>query len=170
MPQKRNPDAAELIRAKTGRIYGNLQALLVVMKGLPLAYSKDMQEDKEPVFDSVKAIILCLKAMAGMVQDIEAMPENMLEYAKKGYSTATDIADYLVKMHNIPFRKAHHITGQIVKLAETQGKFLWELAIEDMQKIEQKITEDIYDILSVDNSTKSRTSFGGVGATTKGKE
>ena len=170
MPQKRNPDAAELIRAKTGRIYGNLQALLVVMKGLPLAYSKDMQEDKEPVFDSVKAIILCLKAMAGMVQDIEAMPENMLEYAKKGYSTATDIADYLVKMHNIPFRKAHHITGQIVKLAETQGKFLWELAIEDMQKIEQKMTEDIYDILSVDNSTKSRTSFGGVGATTKGKE
>ncbi len=161
MPQKRNPDAAELVRAKTARIFANEQTLKVAMKGLTLAYSKDMQEDKEPVFDSVDSITLCLKAMIGMVDDMIVNTENMLHHAKQGYSTATDIADYLVRELNIPFRDSHHITGRIVVLAEEKNCYLNELSIQELQSVEPKIKENIFDILSVESSVKSRTSFGG---------
>ena len=161
MPQKRNPDAAELIRGKTGRITGSLVSLLTMLKGLPLAYSKDMQEDKEPVFDAAKNLSLAINTMTGMLKDMTANKENMKNYAMKGYSTATDIADWLVKNLDIPFRNAHQITGKIVKLAEDGDCRLDELELESMQKIEPGITKDIFDVLSVENSIKSRTSFGG---------
>lgn len=161
MPQKRNPDAAELARAKTGRINGSLISLLTVMKGLPLAYSKDMQEDKEPVFETVDSIRLIIQALSGMINDISVNKENMLAAANKGYSTATDIADWLVMNLGLPFRECHHITGRIVKLAEEKKCRLDELSLSDMQTVKQEITENIFDILSVEKSVMSRKSFGG---------
>lgn len=161
MPQKRNPDAAELVRAKTGRIFGALINLLTVMKGLSLTYSKDMQEDKEPVFDAVNSISLCIAAMTGMVIDMKIHKDNMLMAANKGFSTATDLADWLVKKLNIPFRTSHHITGKAVKLAEEKGCKLDELSLSDLQTIEPEITNDVFSVLSVENSVNSRTSHGG---------
>jgi argininosuccinate lyase len=161
MPQKRNPDAAELSRAKVGRIAGAFQSLVMVMKGLPLAYSKDMQEDKEVTFDAIASLKLALAAMAGMVGDLEPVPERMRAAAGRGFSTATDLADWLVRELKMPFRDAHHVTGTIVKLAETQGCDLESLPLEAMQGVEARITKDIYSVLSVENSVKSRTSHGG---------
>jgi len=161
MPQKKNPDAAELIRAKSGRIFGALFALLTVIKGLPLTYSKDMQEDKEVVFDASANIRLALAAMSGMVLDMKVKKEKMLAMARTGYATATDLADWLVKNLQIPFRDAHHITGNIVKMAEEKNLELHELTISDLQKIEKNISEKIFTVLSVENSTSSKTSFGG---------
>jgi argininosuccinate lyase len=154
-------DAAELVRAKTGRIFGSLINLLTIIKGLPLAYSKDMQEDKEPVFDAVENIRICILAMSGMIKDLKVNKENMLEMAKSGFSTATDLADWLVKNLHIPFRQCHHITGQIVKMAEDKNCDLEELDLSDMQKVEPKITKEIFAVLSVQNSVNSRNSFGG---------
>jgi argininosuccinate lyase len=162
MPQKRNPDAAELVRAKTGRVYGNLFSLLTVMKGLPLAYSKDMQEDKEPLFDTVETLFLCIDALSGMIADIKFAPEKMLIAAKRGFSTATDIADWLVQNINIPFREAHHITGTIVRLAENKKCELAELSLQDLQQIEPRINKKLLPFLAVENSVASRTSYGGV--------
>jgi argininosuccinate lyase len=161
MPQKRNPDAAELTRAKTGRITGALVGLLTVMKGLPMAYAKDMQEDKEPVFDATDAITLCLAATAGMVRDLTANTDRMAELAGSGFSTATDLADWLVRILGLPFRDAHHITGQIVSLAEQKNLELSALTLEDMQSIEPRITADIFGVLTVQASVASRTSHGG---------
>lgn len=161
MPQKKNPDAAELIRAKSGRIFGALFSLLTVIKGLPLTYSKDMQEDKEVVFDASKNIQLALQAMSGMVSDMSLNKEKMLAMSQTGYSTATDLADWLVKNLQIPFRDAHHITGTIVKMAEEKNLELHQLKISDFQKVEKKISAKIFDVLTVENSVNSRTSFGG---------
>jgi argininosuccinate lyase len=161
MPQKRNPDAAELTRAKTGRIFGALLALLTVMKGLPMAYAKDMQEDKEPVFDATDAIVLCLAATAGMVRDMHVNVTAMKALAGGGFSTATDLADWLVGKLNMPFRDAHHVTGRIVAAAEAKGVDLPELALADMQEIEPRITAGIFEVLSVEASVASRTSYGG---------
>ncbi len=161
MPQKRNPDAAELTRAKTGRITGALVGLLTVMKGLPMAYAKDMQEDKEPVFDATAAITLCLAATAGMVRDLQADTTRMATLASSGFSTATDLADWLVRVLKMPFRDAHHVTGQIVSLAEQKNLDLPELSLEDMQFIEPRITSDIFTVLTVQSSVESRTSYGG---------
>lgn len=161
MPQKKNPDAAELVRGKSGRIFGSLMTSLTVMKGLTLTYSKDMQEDKEPVFDASENSKLCIKAMSGMIKDMVVNKENMLKMAGSDYSTATDIADWLVKNLKMPFRNAHHVTGSIVKMAEEKGLDLHELELSDMKKIEKKITAKIYDVLSVENSVASRTSVGG---------
>ncbi|MDZ4791282.1 MAG: argininosuccinate lyase [Hyphomicrobiales bacterium] len=161
MPQKRNPDAAELVRAKPGRIYGALQALLVVMKGLPLAYSKDMQEDKELTFDALDNLSLAIAAMTGMVGDMQPNVAKMRESAAKGFSTATDIADWLVRVLAMPFRDAHHVTGRIVKMAEDRGLTLDALALADMQSVEPRITQEIFSVLSVEASAASRRSFGG---------
>ena len=161
MPQKRNPDAAELVRAKTGRIFGALTGLLTVMKGLPLAYSKDMQEDKEGVFMAHDSIGLCVAAMTGMVQDLEPVPANMRAAVTRGFPTATDLADWLVRVLGLPFRQAHHVTGEIVKQAESRGCALSDLPLEDMQAVEAGITEAVYDVLSVEASLASRTSEGG---------
>ncbi|MFT9258528.1 MAG: argininosuccinate lyase [Acetobacter sp.] len=161
MPQKRNPDAAELVRAKTGRMTGSLVGLLTVMKGLPLAYAKDMQEDKEPVFAATDAAALCLAACDGMVRDMTANTQQMRALAGSGYSTATDIADWLVRVLKLPFRTAHHVTGRLVARAEEKNIGLAELSIEDMRAEEPGITEDIYSVLSVDASIASRTSEGG---------
>ena len=165
MPQKRNPDAAELIRAKVGRIIGAFNGLAMVMKGLPLAYSKDMQEDKEMAFDALDNFSLALAAMTGMIADLEPNEDRLKEAAGGGFSTATDIADWLVRVLALPFREAHHITGSIVAKAEKQGKTLDQLSLQDMQTIEPKITKDIFDVLSVENSVKSRTSYGGTAPT-----
>ncbi len=161
MPQKKNPDAAELVRAKTGRIFGSLISLLVVLKGLTLTYSKDMQEDKEPVFDAAKNIKLCLQAMSGMVADMKVNKENMFKMSGSGFSTATDLADWLVKNLKMPFRDAHHVTGQIVKMAENKGVDLHELKLSEMQKVEKKIAKEIFSVLTVESSVASKTSFGG---------
>ena len=161
MPQKRNPDAAELVRAKVGRIMGAQTGLMVVMKGLPLAYSKDMQEDKEPVFKAVDDLALCLAAMTGMIEDLKPNTAAMHEAAGQGYSTATDLADWLVRVLNLPFRDAHHVTGTVVKEAETRGVDLSDLPLEAMQAVEPRITADIFDVLTVDASVNSRTSYGG---------
>jgi argininosuccinate lyase len=161
MPQKRNPDAAELVRAKTGRIAGALQTIIVVMKGLPLAYQKDMQEDKEGAMDALSALSLCIAAMTGMVRDIEPEPARMKKAAGEGYATATDLADWLVRTLNIPFRKAHHITGSIVAEAAKAGVPLHRLPLAAMQAVEPGITEEVFTVLSVDRSVASRTSFGG---------
>jgi len=161
MPQKRNPDAAELTRAKTGRITGALVGLLMVMKGLPLAYAKDMQEDKEPVFDATDALALCLAATAGMVRDMVPDLARMRTLAGSGYSTATDLADWLVRVLQLPFRTAHHVTGRLVALAEARGTDLAALSLADMQAEEPGITALIFDVLTVDASVASRTSFGG---------
>ena len=161
MPQKKNPDAAELIRAKIGRILGATVALFTVMKGLPLAYSKDMQEDKEQVFDAADALHLALAAMAGMVADMEANTEALRAAAASGFSTATDLADWLVREAGLPFRDAHHVTGALVALAENKGCDLPDLSLDEMKSAHASITEAVYDVLGVDNSVKSRTSFGG---------
>ncbi len=161
MPQKKNPDAAELVRAKTGRINGSLIALLTVMKGLPLAYSKDMQEDKEAVFDAAETLDLMLAATTGMVRDMTVNEQAMKKAAGSGYSTATDLADWLVRTLGLPFREAHHVTGRVVALAEEQKLGLEKLDLADLQAIHAGITEDVFSVLSVANSVKSRTSFGG---------
>jgi argininosuccinate lyase len=161
MPQKRNPDAAELVRGKTGRVYGALIALLTTMKALPLAYNKDMQEDKEPVFDATETLQLCLPVMAGMVGDFTANAARLRETAAQGFSTATDLADWLVRTLGIPFREAHHITGRIVREAEARGCMLHEVPLEAMQQAEPRITADVFTVLSVEHSVASRTSFGG---------
>ncbi len=161
MPQKKNPDAAELVRAKTGRIYGSLQALLVMMKGLPLAYSKDMQEDKEQAFDGLASVSLALAAMTGMVRDLEPVTKAMKKAAGSGYSTATDLADWLVRVLGMPFRDAHHVTGRIVGLAADRGIELHKVPLEDMRQVDPKITEEVFSVLSVDKSVRSRTSYGG---------
>ena len=161
MPQKRNPDAAELVRAKVGRIAGAFQGLLMVMKGLPLAYSKDMQEDKETTFDALAALRVGLLAMTGMVADLEPVPEVMRAAAGRGFSTATDLADWLVRELKMPFRDAHHVTGSIVKAAEDRGVDLEKLPLDVMQAVEPRISKDVYSVLSVENSVKSRRSHGG---------
>jgi argininosuccinate lyase len=161
MPQKRNPDAAELARAKSGRIFGALLALLTVMKGLPLAYAKDMQEDKEPVFDATEALALSLAATAGMVRDLQPDVGRMREAAGAAYSTATDLADWLVRVLNLPFRSAHHVTGRLVARAEARGVGLAELSLAEMQAEEAGITEDVFGVLSVEASVASRVSYGG---------
>ena len=161
MPQKRNPDAAELTRAKVGRIAGAFQSLLMVMKGLPLAYSKDMQEDKEQTFDALASLRLGLLAIKGMAVDMEPEAEVMRACAGRGYSTATDLADWLVRELRMPFREAHHVTGSIVKAAEEQGLDLEAVPLALMQAVEPRITRDVYSVLSVENSVKSRTSYGG---------
>ena len=161
MPQKKNPDAAELIRAKVGRIFGANVALMMVMKGLPLAYSKDMQEDKEQVFDAADNLMVALAAMTGMIRDLKANKENMETAAHFGFSTATDLADWLVQKLNLPFREAHHITGQIVLIAETKKCDLCDLDLNEMREVDDRITEDIYSVLSVHNSVASRSSYGG---------
>lgn len=161
MPQKRNPDAAELVRGKAGRVLGALTTLLVVMKGLPLTYSKDMQEDKEPVFDTTDTLLLCLAVMTGMVRDLTVDRERMLAAAGAGYTTATDLSDWLVRTSGLAFRDAHRITGEIVKLAEKKGVGLEELPLKEMQRIEARITNAVFDVLSVTRSVESRTSAGG---------
>ena len=161
MPQKRNPDAAELVRGKTGRVLGALQGLLVVLKGLPLAYGKDMQEDKEGVFDALHTLSLCIAATAGMVRDMKPERETMRRWAGAGYATATDLADWLVRVLNLPFRDAHHVTGRLVGLAAERGIGLEELSLADMQAVEPKITQGIFEVLGVEASVRSRTSFGG---------
>jgi argininosuccinate lyase len=161
MPQKRNPDAAELVRGHSGRIIGALTSLMVTMKGLPLAYSKDMQDDKEPVFEARDLLMLSLEALAGMVETVEFVPERMRAAAAQGYSTATDLADWLVREADVPFREAHHITGRAVKAAEERGCDLADLPLEILQAIDGRIDQRIYDVLSVDASVRSRTSYGG---------
>ncbi len=161
MPQKRNPDAAELVRAKSGRILGALIGLLTVIKGLPLAYQKDLQEDKEGAIDAVGALTLSLKAMTGMVRDMEPDVARMKEAAGEGYSTATDLADWLVRTLKLPFREAHHVTGRIVAKAAEGGLPLDKLPLPLMQEIEPKITKAVFGVLSVGNSVKSRSAFGG---------
>jgi argininosuccinate lyase len=161
MPQKRNPDAAELVRAKAGRVVGALTALLVVMKGLPLAYQKDMQEDKEGAMDALSALMLSIAAMTGMVRDMVPDVARMRQAAEDGYSTATDLADWLVNTLKMPFREAHHITGRVVARAATDKVALDQLPLPEMQAIEPRISKDVYDVLSVDNSVKSRVSYGG---------
>jgi argininosuccinate lyase len=161
MPQKRNPDAAELVRAKVGRIAGALQALVTVMKGLPLAYQKDMQEDKEGAMDALSALSLCLAAMTGMVRDIVPDVSRMKKAAGEGYATATDLADWLVRALKMPFREAHHVTGRIVAEAAKAGLPLHRLPLAAMQAVEPRIAEEVFSVLSVDRSVKSRTSYGG---------
>ena len=161
MPQKRNPDAAELVRGHSGRILGAFTALMVTMKGLPLAYSKDMQDDKEPVFEARDLLVLSLEALAGMVDTITFVPERMRAAAAQGFSTATDLADWLVREADVPFREAHHITGRAVKAAEERGCDLADLPLDALQAIDQRIDQRIFDVLSVDASVRSRTSYGG---------
>ena len=161
MPQKRNPDAAELVRGKSGRIVGSLISLITVMKGLPLAYSKDMQEDKEPIFDASESLGICIAAMTGMIKDIEFNIDRLREATEEGFTTATDLADWLVRVLGLPFRKAHHITGELVRLAEKSSRKLEQLSLEEMQGVEAKITDDVFSILGVVESVTSRTSYGG---------
>jgi argininosuccinate lyase len=161
MPQKRNPDAAELVRAKTGRVIGALNALLIVMKGLPLAYQKDMQEDKEGTIDAFDALALSIDAMTGMVRDMQPDVARMKAAAGAGHSTATDLADWLVRTLKMPFREAHHVTGRIVAKAAASELPLDKLPLSEMKKIERRIAEDVFDVLSVERSVRSRTSFGG---------
>ncbi|HUZ71851.1 MAG TPA: argininosuccinate lyase [Stellaceae bacterium] len=161
MPQKRNPDAAELVRAKAGRLIGSLAGMLAVMKGLPLAYAKDMQEDKQPVFEAADTLELCLGAVTGMTRDMKADPASMRRIADSGYSTATDLADWLTRVLGMPFREAHRITGALVKRAEARHCGLAELPLEEMQRVDPRITKSVFDVLTVEQSVASRTSFGG---------
>jgi argininosuccinate lyase len=161
MPQKRNPDAAELVRGHSGRIIGALTSLMVTMKGLPLAYSKDMQDDKEPVFEARDLLMLSLEALAGMVATVKFVPERMRSAAAQGFSTATDLADWLVREADVPFREAHHITGRVVKVAEERGCDLADLPLDALQAIDSRIDRRVYDVLSVDASVRSRISYGG---------
>ena len=161
MPQKRNPDAAELVRAKTGRVIGALNGILVVMKGLPLAYAKDMQEDKEGAMDALSALSLAVAAMTGMVADLVPDAARMKKAAGEGYSTATDLADWLVRALKMPFREAHHVTGRIVAKAAETGLPLHRLPLEALREIEPRINDEVFGVLSVDKSVKSRVSYGG---------
>jgi argininosuccinate lyase len=161
MPQKKNPDAAELLRAKLGRILGATVALFTIMKGLPLTYSKDMQEDKEQVFDAADTLMLGLAAMTGMVGDMAANRDALTAAAGSGFSTATDLADWLVRTLNLPFREAHHVTGSLVAMAETQGVDLPDLTLAQMQSVHPGITGAVFDVLGVENSVRSRVSYGG---------
>jgi argininosuccinate lyase len=161
MPQKRNPDAAELVRGHSGRIIGCLNALMITMKGLPLAYSKDMQDDKPPVFEAHDLLALSIAAMTGMVETLEFKTDRMRALAESGFSTATDLADWLVREAGLPFREAHHVTGAVVKLAEEKRCRLSELSLEDMQAIDARLTADVFGVLTVDASIASRTSHGG---------
>ena len=161
MPQKRNPDAAELIRAKIGRILGSTVALFTIMKGLPLAYSKDMQEDKEQVFDAADNLMLSLAAMTGMISDLTVNTDKLAAAASSGFSTATDLADWLVREAALPFRDAHHVTGTLVAMAEKKGCDLPDLSLEEMQSVNPAITSAIFDVLGVHNSVASRQSYGG---------
>ena len=161
MPQKRNPDAAELVRGHSGRIIGCMTSLIVTMKGLPLAYSKDMQDDKEPVFEAFDLLALSLTAMTGMVATLIFRTDRMRALAESGFATATDLADWLVRAAEVPFREAHHITGRAVKAAEERGCGLAELPLDTLQSIDPRISEGVYDVLTVDASVASRTSHGG---------
>lgn len=161
MPQKRNPDAAELVRAKTGRLLGAFSGLYTVMKGLPLAYAKDMQEDKEQVFLAFDTLRLMIAAMAGMARDLQPDAEAMRRALGKGFITATDLADWLVRAAGVPFRQAHGITGKIVRLAEEKGCGLQDLSLAEMQGVDPRITQDVFSVLSPENAVASRTSFGG---------
>jgi argininosuccinate lyase len=161
MPQKKNPDAAELIRGKAGRVVGALNSLLVTMKGLPMTYGKDMQEDKEPVFDAAETLLLVTTAMRGMIEDLISVPENLLKATQAGFITATDLADWLVRELGLPFREAHHVTGSLVAEAEKRGLDLAELPLEAMQAVHQGITEGVYEVLSVEKAVASRRSYGG---------
>jgi argininosuccinate lyase len=161
MPQKRNPDAAELVRGKSGRVIGALTGLLIVMKGLPLAYSKDMQEDKEGTFDALQSLSLCIAAMTGMVRDMVPDLKKMKAAAGSGYAIATDLADWLVRAINMPFRDAHHVTGRLVAMAAERKIPLEKLSLKDMQSVDARITAQVHDVLGVDKSVKSRTSYGG---------
>jgi argininosuccinate lyase len=161
MPQKRNPDAAELVRGKSGRVIGALTGLLIVMKGLPLAYSKDMQEDKEGTFDALQSLSLCIAAMTGMVRDMVPDLKKMKSAAGSGYAIATDLADWLVRALNMPFRDAHHVTGRLVAMAADRKIPLEKLSLEEMQSVDKRITAQVHDVLGVDKSVKSRTSYGG---------
>ncbi len=161
MPQKRNPDAAELVRGKTGRMIGALNALLIVVKGLPLAYSKDLQEDKEPVFDAADSLALCLAAMAAMINSMSVDTARLAAAAAAGYTTATDLADWLVRAGGVPFRVAHGVAARAVRLAEARGVGLDALSLEELQGIEPRITAGVFEVLSVERSVASRTSFGG---------
>jgi argininosuccinate lyase len=161
MPQKRNPDAAELIRGKVGRVTGSLVGMLTVMKGLPLTFSKDMQEDKEQTFDAADTLEICLQAMTGMVLDMHPVEERMRVAASSGHATATDLADWLTRTKGMPFREAHHITGRLVREADTRSVSLEALPLEVMKAVDARITADVYDVLGVDNSVNSRVSFGG---------
>ena len=169
MPQKRNPDAAELARAKVGRIAGAFQALLIVMKGLPLAYAKDMQEDKELTFDALASLKLAMAAMTGMIGDLQPKGDALRAAAGGGFSTATDLADWLVRVLGLPFREAHHVTGRIVAAAEAKGVTLEKLPLAAMQGVEPRITNDVFSVLSVENSVKSRRSYGGTAPQNVGK-
>ncbi len=160
MPQKKNPDAAELVRGKTGRIIADLVSVLTMLKGLPLSYSKDMQEDKEPIFDSFESIFICISAIKGMFENITFVSSNMKKMAIDGYTTATELADWLVRAKNLPFREAHGIVGKIVLLAEKKACYLEELKLEELQNIEPKITNEVYSVLSVDSSVKAKLSYG----------
>jgi argininosuccinate lyase len=161
MPQKRNPDAAELVRAKAGRIIGALGALLIVLKALPLAYQKDMQEDKEGAMDAFSALKLSIAAMTAMVRDMTPDVARMREAAGAGHSTATDLADWLVRTHKMPFREAHHVTGRIVAKAAMENVPLHQLPLAAMQAVEKRISKEVFAVLTVDNSVKSRGSHGG---------
>ena len=161
MPQKRNPDAAELIRAKPGRIFGNMLSLMTVLKGLPMTYGKDMQEDKEPIFDTAKTIQMCIVNMDGMIKGLQPIPNNMIQALQKGFPTATDLADYLVLNLDIPFRDAHHLTGRIVLLAEEKDCTLESLSLKDIQRIIPEADDKIIDVLKIQNSVSSRNSYGG---------
>jgi len=161
MPQKRNPDAAELIRGKTGRVLGAFVALSTVMKGLPLAYSKDMQEDKEPVFDAAEALMVCVAAATGMIADLTFDRQRLAAAAGEGFTTATDLADWLVREAGVPFRESHHITGRVVALAEQKGCGLEDLPLAELTAIDERINEAVFDVLGVDNSVRSRNSYGG---------
>ena len=161
MPQKRNPDAAELIRAKPGRIFGNMLSLMTVLKGLPMTYGKDMQEDKEPIFDTASTIQMCILNMDGMIKGLQPIPNNMIQALQKGFPTATDLADYLVINLDIPFRDAHHLTGRIVLLAEEKDCTLESLSLKDIQRIIPEADDKIIDVLKIQNSVSSRNSFGG---------
>jgi argininosuccinate lyase len=161
MPQKKNPDAAELVRGKAGRLLTAFGQLAIVMKGLPLAYSKDMQEDKVPTFEAFDALELCLLAMAGMVADLEPVAERMAAAAGAGFSTATDLADWLVRTLDLPFRDAHHVTGSAVRRAETLGVDLAELPLAELQALDARITAEVYDVLTPAASAASRKSYGG---------
>ncbi|WP_420731472.1 argininosuccinate lyase [Hwanghaeella sp. 1Z406] len=161
MPQKKNPDAAELVRAKPGRLLGAFISVSTMMKGLPMTFCKDMQEDKEPLFDAVESLTLAVAATAGMVDDMQPRPDRMLAGLEKGFPTATDLADWCVRVLNLPFRDAHHVTGALVAKAEARGVDLAELSLEEMQSVEKRITSDIYSVLSPAASVASRTSFGG---------
>ena len=166
MPQKRNPDAAELVRGKSGRMIGALTGLLIVMKGLPLAYSKDMQEDKEGTFDALQSLSLCIAAMTGMVRDLVPDLKKMKSAAGSGYAIATDLADWLVRALNMPFRDAHHVTGRLVAMAAERKIPLEKLSLTEMQSVDKRITAEVHDVLGVDKSVKSRISYGGTAPAT----